>query len=91
MLNDNTEGGVFEMGIQPIQADIIFKALHYVCRSENIEVPEECEEVFRVLAEENPKDTHDIHTIEVMEYLSSFIKNSEQYREYFQEEIEEEE
>lgn len=74
------------MKISPIQADIIFKALHYVCVNEKISVPEECEEVFRVLAEENPMDTDAAHSVEAMEHLINFIKNSDPYREYFEEE-----
>ena len=71
------------MNINPIQADIIFKALHYVAVNEQIEVPKECEEVFRVLAEENPLETYAEYTVEVMEYLQDFIRNSEEHREHF--------
>lgn len=66
-----------------IQADIIFKALYYTARNENIEIPNNLTEVYDVLAEENPKDTHVEHTVEVMEYLSEFIKNSSEYSSYF--------
>ena len=74
------------MEVSTLQADIIFKALHYVCKSEGIEVPEECEEVFRVLAEENPCDTNDFDTVHVMESLVEYIKNGSQYKEYFEDE-----
>lgn len=66
-----------------IQADIIFKALYYTARNENIEIPNNLTEVYDVLAEENPNETHVEHTVEVMEYLSEFIKNSSEYSSYF--------
>lgn len=69
--------------IAVIQADIIFKALYYTARNEGAEIPEELTEIYRVLAEENPKDTHVEHTVEVMEYLSEFIKSSSEYSSYF--------
>ncbi|MDX1806911.1 MAG: hypothetical protein R3267_07790 [Paenisporosarcina sp.] len=66
-----------------IQADIIFKALHYVARNENIEIPSECNEIFKFLSEYNPNETYAENTIDVMEYLSSFIKSSKEYEEYY--------
>lgn len=69
--------------IAAIQADIIFKALYYTARNEGVEIPEELTEIYEVLAEQNPKDTHVSHTVEVMEYLSEFIKNSCEYQNYF--------
>lgn len=74
--------------LNPIQADIIFKALHYAARNEGVEIPLECEEVYTVLAETNPRETHIEHTIDVMEMLVKFIKNDEYYQEYFEEEEE---
>lgn len=74
-----------------LQADIIFKALHYVCEREGIEMTEETEEVFRVLAEQNPSDTHASDALDVMNSLTSFIKNHDDYKEYFEEETDEEE
>lgn len=72
------------MKLNSIQADIVFKALHYVCVNEKIEVPEEYEEIFRVLAEENPRETNAVDSLDVMEHLSEFIKNSEEYQDYFE-------
>lgn len=69
--------------IHVIQADIIFKALYHTAKNEGIEIPEELTETFEILAEENPNDTHASHTIEVMEYLNRFIKNSPVYETYF--------
>ncbi|USK62302.1 hypothetical protein [Peribacillus asahii] len=69
--------------IAVIQADIIFKALYYTARNEGAEITEELTEIYEVLAEENPNDTHVSDTVEVMEYLSKFIKNSCEYRTYF--------
>ncbi|WP_209124495.1 hypothetical protein [Alkalihalobacillus sp. BA299] len=69
--------------IAPIQADIIFKALYYTARNEGVEIKEELTEIYEVLAEDNPNETHVIDTVDVMEYLSEFIKNSSEYREYF--------
>ncbi|MCM3240721.1 hypothetical protein M3589_23995 [Heyndrickxia oleronia] len=69
--------------IKAIQADIIFKALYYTARNEKVEIPKELTEVYEVLAEEDPYDTHVEHTVEVMEYLSEFIKNSSEYSTYF--------
>lgn len=66
-----------------IQADIIFKALYYVANNEGIELPEELNETFKVLAERNPQDTDAVHTVEVMEYLNEFIKNSDEYSNYY--------
>lgn len=69
--------------IAVIQADIIFKALYYTARNEGAEITEELTEIYKVLAEDNPNDTHVTNTVEVMEYLSEFIKNSCEYRTYF--------
>lgn len=69
--------------IAVIQADIIFKALYYTARNEGVELKEELTEIYEVLAEDNPRDTHVTDTVDVMEYLSEFIKNSCEYREYF--------
>lgn len=80
------------MDHQPIhilQADIIFKALHYVCKREGVEMNENLESVFSVLAEMNPNDTHVSDARDVMENLAGFIKNHEDYKEYFDEEEEE--
>lgn len=66
-----------------IQADIIFKALYYTAKNEGIEIPEELTETFEMLAEDNPNDTDVAHTVEVMEYLNEFIKNSPEYKEHF--------
>ena len=71
------------MKINPIQADIIYKALHYVCYHENISVPDELKEVFEVLAHDNPNDTNDIDVLDVMDSMSEFIRNSEPYVDYF--------
>ena len=71
-----------------IQADIIFKALYYVAEREKVEIPEECRTIYTVLAEQNPKETHAEDTIDVMDYLSSFIKNDDGYTEYFTEQLE---
>ncbi|MEK5217723.1 hypothetical protein [Psychrobacillus sp. FSL H8-0487] len=72
--------------LQLIQSDIIFKALYYTARNEGIEIPKELTETYEILAEANPNDTHAEHTIEVMEYLCDFIKDSSEYRTYFVEE-----
>lgn len=69
--------------ISIIQADIIFKALYYTARNEGVEMTEELTEIYEVLADHNPKDTHVTDTVEVMEYLSEFIKNSDDYQEFF--------
>ncbi|MEK5501015.1 hypothetical protein [Bacillus sp. FSL M8-0168] len=42
----------------------------------------EMTEIYEVLAEENINETHVEDTLEVMEYLSEFIKNSNEYRTY---------
>ena len=73
-----------------IQADIIYKALYYVASNEGIEIPVELSETFKVLAERNPQDTDAANTVEVMEYLNEFIKNSEEYSSYFSKEDEDE-
>jgi hypothetical protein len=69
--------------IAAIQADIIFKALYYTARNEGVEIKEELTEIYEVLAEDNPNETYVTDIIDVMEYLSEFIKNSSEYREYF--------
>ena len=71
-----------------IQADIIYKALYYTAINEGVEIPVELTETFKVLAERNPQDTDAVHTVEVMEYLNEFIKNSEEYSSYFTDEDE---
>lgn len=77
--------------IKPIQADIIFKALYYTASNEGAEIPEELTELYEVLAEMNPNDTNVSDTVDVMEYLSDFIKNSHEYREFFLKEDEQDE
>lgn len=72
------------ISIAPIQADIIFKALHYTARNEGVNIPSELTKVFEVVAEQNPSDTHVTDTVDVMEFLSDFIKSSDPYREYFE-------
>ena len=69
--------------IHILQADTIFKALHYVCRNEGIEVNEELDQVFTVLSEINPYDTNTSDCLDVMESLKDFIKTHETYKEYF--------
>lgn len=66
-----------------IQADIIYKALHYVATNEGLEIPGECDEAYKILAEYNPRDTHSNDVVDVMEYLLGSIKNSDDYKEYF--------
>lgn len=68
--------------INTIQADIIFKALYYAARNEGMKIPAELTEIYEVLAEQNPNETHVEHTVDVMESLSEFIKN--EYNEYFE-------
>ena len=74
--------------INIIQADIIFKALHFVARETGVAIPKELEEIHSVLAEYNPQDTHEYHTVEVMEHLSDFIANNKVFEEYFEDEDE---
>jgi transcriptional regulator len=74
--------------ITEIQADIIFKALYYTARNEGVELPSELTEVYEVLAEHNPNDTFVEHTVEVMDFLSDFLRNSSYYKEFFIEENE---
>ena len=69
-------------------ADIIFKALYYVARNEGLEITEELTEIYKVLAEDNPRDSDVSETLDVMENLSEFIKNSDEFEEYFLEELE---
>jgi hypothetical protein len=71
------------MNINPIKADIIYKALYYVCHHEKIEVPKELKEVFEVLAFDNPNDTNDIDVLYVMNGLNEYIRSSEPYVDYF--------
>ena len=73
-----------------LQADIIYKALYYTANNEGLEIPSELTETFKILAEHNPYDTHVEHTVEVMEFLNEFIRNSSNYSEYFLEEDEDE-
>lgn len=73
--------------IDVTQADIIFKALHYVAFSEAVDVPEELYKVFQVLAEYNPGDTYAEDTLDVMGSLSSFIKSNDPYKYYFDNDI----
>ncbi|MCY8738157.1 hypothetical protein MOD71_22010 [Bacillus haynesii] len=68
------------------KADVIYKALYYTASNEGVEIPEELTEIFIVLAEENPKETHVEESVDVMEYLGEFIKNSAEYRPYFEKE-----
>jgi hypothetical protein len=70
-----------------IQADIVFKALHYVAKGEGVEIPEELTELYEMLAERNPNDTYAHNTVEVMEHMSSFIKD--EFNEYLMEDEEE--
>lgn len=72
--------------INAVQADIIYKALHYTVRNEGLHVTEDLQNVFEVLAEYNPSDTHANDCIDVMEALSNFIMESEPYAEYFTDE-----
>ncbi|MDM5287408.1 hypothetical protein QUF66_00450, partial [Bacillus licheniformis] len=74
--------------ITVLQADIIFKALYYVARNEGLEITEELTEIYKVLAEDNPRDSDVSETLDVMENLSEFIKNSDEFEEYFLEELE---
>lgn len=77
--------------IHILQADIIYKALHYVCRNEGIQVNEELKEVFNVLAEINPNDTNASDCIDIMDSLKEFIKQGKEYKEYFNNELDQEE
>lgn len=74
--------------IHLIQADIIYKALHYVAKHEGVSIPEELEKTYEVLAEQNPNETVSSDTLDVMESLNSFIRNNEPYKQYFEEEEE---
>ncbi|UOY89920.1 hypothetical protein [Bacillus glycinifermentans] len=74
------------MPITAFQADTIFKALYYVARNEGLEITEELTEIYKVLAEDNPLDSDVSETLYVMENLSEFIKNSDEFEEYFLEE-----
>ncbi|MFC0273626.1 hypothetical protein ACFFIX_19730 [Metabacillus herbersteinensis] len=69
--------------IAVIQADNIFKALYYTARNEGIDISEDLTEIYEILAEHNPSDTHVTDTLDVMEYLSEFLKSSCEYQEYF--------
>lgn len=68
------------------QADIIFKALRYVALHEGLEISQELEKTFEVLAEYNPSDTHVADTVDVMEHLNGFIKDHYRYSEHFENE-----
>ncbi|KAA6446923.1 hypothetical protein [Bacillus swezeyi] len=69
--------------IDILQADIIFKALYYTARNEGVEITEELTEIYEVLAEDNPYETHATDIVDVMEDLIEFIKNSYEYCTYF--------
>ncbi|WP_017474178.1 hypothetical protein [Bacillus licheniformis] len=56
--------------ITVLQADIIFKALYYVARNEGLEITEELTEIYKVLAEDNPRDSDVSETLDVMENRS---------------------
>lgn len=71
--------------INEIQADIIFKALHYAATSEGLAVDDDIQKSFEFLAERNANETYIENTIEVMEYLNTFIKESETYTEWIEE------
>lgn len=75
--------------INAVQADIIYKALHYTVRNEGLHVAEDLQNVFEVLAEYNPADTHINDCIDVMDSLSGFIMKSEPYAEYLTDEEDE--
>lgn len=70
--------------IHIIQADIIYKALHYVCKHEDIPVNDELERVFKVLSEDNPCNTGASDCLDVMAGLANFIKSHDMYAEYFE-------
>ncbi|MGY3386845.1 putative membrane protein [Paenibacillus polymyxa] len=72
-----------EVSISIVQADAIYKALYYVVRAEDEEIPNELTEIYEVLAEENPYDTYATDTVNIMEYLGKTLKDSEKYKEYF--------
>lgn len=73
-----------EIKVDAIQADIIYKALYYTALQEGVDIPESLVETYLVLAEQNPKETHVEHTVEVMEYLNDLIRDSNEYRDDFQ-------
>ncbi|KAA6451352.1 MULTISPECIES: hypothetical protein [Bacillus] len=67
-----------------LEADIIFKALYYVASNEGLEITEELTDIYKVLVEDRDSDVSE--TLDVMENLSEFIKNSDEFEEYFLEE-----
>ncbi|MEK4025482.1 hypothetical protein [Sporosarcina sp. FSL W7-1283] len=73
------------MKLDTVQIDIVYKALGYVCKTEGIEMPEEVLEVYELLAEHNPNDTHAVDCVDVMEMIQSCIRNDERYEEYLNE------
>lgn len=73
-----------KIDIHILQADTIFKALHYVCKNEDIDMPSELQEVFEVLAYQNPNDTQASDCIGIMDSLKDYIKTHEDYKEYFE-------
>lgn len=75
--------------IHVLQADIVFKALYYTARKEGVKIPAEITKTYEVLAEQNPKETHVHHTVEVMEYLNDFIISHQDYRDSFSEDEDE--
>ncbi|WP_341323443.1 hypothetical protein NSQ62_08190 [Solibacillus sp. FSL H8-0523] len=77
-------GNLTSISITPVQADIIFKALYYTASNEGVSIPNELTEIFEVVAEQNPNDTHVSDTVDVMEFLSGFIENNDPYKEYFE-------
>lgn len=73
------------MNINVIQADIIFKGMYHTCHREGITIPEDLQNVYGVLAEENPNKTHIEDSIDIMVQLAEMIKVSEPYADYFPE------
>lgn len=71
--------------INLLQADIIYKALRYVAHHEGVPTEPGLEEVFVVLAEDNPFGTEAHDVVHVMEHLRDPILDSGIYDEYFQE------
>ncbi|MEN7401450.1 hypothetical protein, partial [Bacillus licheniformis] len=69
-----------------LEADIIFKALYYVASNEGLEITEELTDIYKVLVEDRDSDVSE--TLDVMENISDFIKNSDKFEEYFLEELE---
>lgn len=79
----NKEHSIEDIKISLIQADIIYKALHYVARHEDIPMEEELNDVFQVLAEDNPYQTESVDVLHVMEYLRNNFITNEPYQEYY--------